>query len=40
MRHDLSIRQMEIYMEDIILGAILQYMVYASFSCYLWLVKG
>ncbi len=27
-------------MGDLILGAILQYMVSASFSCFLWSVKG
>ncbi len=31
---------MGIYMEDLILGAVLQYMVYAYFSSFLWLVKG
>ncbi len=31
---------MGIYMGDLILGVILQYMVSASFSCFLWLVKG
>ncbi len=29
-----------IYVGDLILGVILQYMVSTSFSCFLWLVKG
>ncbi len=45
MRHDLCelsiiYKLMGIYMGGLILGAILQYMVSASFSCFLWSVKG
>ncbi len=39
MRHGISIA-IRIYMGDLILGAILQYMVSASVSCFLWSVKG
>ncbi len=38
-RHGLSIGQQEFIRGDLILGVILQYMVSASFSCFLWLVK-
>ncbi len=39
MRHGLSISLWE-FMRNLILGAILQYMVSATSSCFLWLVKG
>ncbi len=35
-----SPQAIRICMGDLILGVILQYMVSASFSCFLWLVKG
>ncbi len=39
MRHGFSISHIRIYMEDLILGVILQYMVSAYFlSCFLWLI--
>ncbi len=43
MRHDLCelfISLWEFIWGGLILGVILQYMVFAAFSCFLWLVKG
>ncbi len=40
MSPETTYKLMGFYMEVLILGAILQYMVYASLSCILWSVKG